>query len=80
MTERVSLSSESNCTAIIPAFDRADVIAVLLFFGGVLALSGAPRQLSQRESLGRSGQVFLQFCENCIADTGVIWEYHENKE
>ena len=39
MTERASPSSESNCTAIIPAFVRADVIAVLLFFGSVLALS-----------------------------------------
>jgi hypothetical protein len=52
----------------------------LLFFGSVLALSGAPRQLSQGESLWRSGQIFLQFCETCIADTGEIWEYHENKE
>ena len=39
MTERASPSSESNCTAIISAFVRADVIAVLLFFGSVLALS-----------------------------------------
>ena len=39
MTERVSPSSESSCTAIISAFVRADVIAVLLFFGSVLALS-----------------------------------------
>ena len=40
MTERASPSSESICTAIISAFVRADVIAVLLFFGSVLALSG----------------------------------------
>ena len=40
MTERASPSSESNCTAIISAFVRADVIAVLLFFfDSVLALS-----------------------------------------
>ena len=39
MTERASPSSESKSTAIISAFVRADVIAVLLFFGSVLAFS-----------------------------------------
>ena len=40
MTERVSPSSESNCTAIISAFVRADVIAVLFVLGNIPALSG----------------------------------------
>ena len=35
------------------ALSQSDTIAVQELFGSVLALSGAPRQLSQRESLRR---------------------------
>ncbi len=35
------------------ALRQSDTIAVQELFGSVLALSGAPRQLSQRESLRR---------------------------
>ena len=39
------------------ALCQSDTIAVQELFGSVLALSGAPRQLSQRESLWQAGQL-----------------------
>ena len=50
-TERASPSPESRCAAISRPFVRAMLSLRLRFTGSVLALSGAPRQLSQRESL-----------------------------
>ena len=37
---------------------QSDTIAVQELFGSILALSGAPRQLSQRESLWQAGPLF----------------------
>ena len=51
MTERASPSPESRHAAISCLFGRAMLSLRLLFSVSVLALSGAPRQLSQRESL-----------------------------
>jgi len=50
MTERASPSPESRYAAISCLFGRAMLSLRLFLFVGVLALSGAPRQLSQRES------------------------------
>ena len=55
-TERASPSPESRRTAISCLFGRAMLSLRLLFSVSILALSGAPRQLSQRESLGQRGQ------------------------
>ena len=55
-TERASPSPESRHAAISRFFGRAMLSLRLFLFVGVLALSGAPRQLSQRESLGQRGQ------------------------
>ena len=55
-TERASPSPESRHAAINCLFDRAMLSLCLFFSVSVLALSGAPRQLSQRESLGQRGQ------------------------
>ena len=49
-TERASPSPESRHAAISRFFGRAMLSLRLFLFVGVLALSGAPRQLSQRES------------------------------
>ena len=51
MTERASPSPESRHAAISRFFGRAMLSLRLLFSVSILALSGAPRQLSQRESL-----------------------------
>ena len=56
MTERASPFPESCRTAISCLFGRAMLSLRLLFSVSILALSGAPRQLSQRESLGQRGQ------------------------
>ena len=56
MTERASPSPESRHAAISCLFGRAMLSLRLLFSVSILALSGAPRQLSQRESLGQRGQ------------------------
>ena len=56
MTERASPSPESRHAAISCLFGRAMLSLCLLFSVSVLALSGAPRQLSQRESLWQRGQ------------------------
>ena len=56
MTERASSSPESRHAAISWPFGRAMLSLRLLFSVSVLALSGAPRQLSQGESLGQRGQ------------------------
>ena len=53
VTERASQLRQSRCEAIGRLFCQSDTIAVFLFCLSVLALSGAPRQLSQRESLRR---------------------------
>ena len=58
MTERASPFPESCRTAISCLFGRAMLSLRLLFSVSILALSGAPRQLSQRESLGQRGQAF----------------------
>ena len=50
MTERASPSPESRRTAISRFFGGAMLSLRLLFSVSILALSGAPRQLSQRES------------------------------
>ena len=50
MTERASPSPESRHAAISCLFGRAMLSLRLLFSVSILALSGAPRQLSQRES------------------------------
>ena len=56
MTERASPFPESCHAAISCLFGRAMLSLRLFLFVGVLALSGAPRQLSQRESLWQRGQ------------------------
>ena len=56
MTERASPSPESRHAAISRFFDSAMLSLRLFLFVSVLALSGAPRQLSQRESLWQRGQ------------------------
>ena len=53
VTERASQLRQSRYEAIGRLFCQSDTIAVQELFGSVLALSGAPRQLSQRESLRR---------------------------
>ena len=50
VTERASSVRQSRRTAIGSSFVRAKLSQRLQFFGSVLALSGASRQLSQRES------------------------------
>ena len=50
MSVRTSSVRQSRCTAIGNPFVRAKLSRRLQFFGSVLALSGASRQLSQRES------------------------------
>ena len=50
VTERASSVRKSRRTAIGSPFVRAKLSRRLRFFGSVLALSGASRQLSQRES------------------------------
>jgi len=56
VTERASSSPKSIHTAIRTGFCQSDAIAVFLFFCSILALSGASRQLSQRESPWRRGK------------------------
>ena len=53
VTERASQLRQSRRTAMRRLFCQSDTIAVFLFCLSILALSGAPRQLSQRESLRR---------------------------
>ena len=55
MTERASPSPESRRTVISCLFGRAMLSLCLFLFVSVLALSGAPRQLSQRESHWQAG-------------------------
>ena len=55
MTERASPSPESRHAAISWLFGRAMLSLRLFLFVSVLALSGAPRQLSQRESHWQAG-------------------------
>ena len=55
MTERASPSPESRHAAISCLFGRAMLSLRLFFSVSVLALSGAPRQLSQRESHWQAG-------------------------
>ena len=55
MTERASPSPESRYAAISRFFGRAMLSLRLLFSVSILALSGAPRQLSQRESHWQAG-------------------------
>ena len=55
VTERASSSPKSIHTAIRTGFCQSDAIAVFLFFCSILALSGASRQLSQRESHWQTG-------------------------
>ena len=50
VTERANSVRQSRRTAIGSPFVRAKLSQRLQFFGSVLALSGASRQLSQRES------------------------------
>ena len=55
MTERASPSPESRHAAISCLFGRAMLSLRLFLFVSILALSGAPRQLSQRESHWQAG-------------------------
>ena len=55
MTERASPFPESRHAAISCLFGRAMLSLRLFLFVSVLALSGAPRQLSQRESHWQAG-------------------------
>ena len=57
VTERASQLRQSRYEAIGRLFCQSDTIAVQELFGSVLALSGAPRQLSQRESHWHVGQL-----------------------
>ena len=72
VTERASQLRQSRYEAIGRLFCQSDTIAVQELFGSVLALSGAPRQLSQRESHWQAVQVFagrakFYFIGNCSA-------------
>ena len=57
MTERASPARKSRCAAMGRLFVRAILSSRSRFFVSILALSGAPRQLSQRESPWHIGQV-----------------------
>ena len=57
MTERASPARKSRCAAMGRLFVRAMLSLCLCFPASGLALSGASRQLSQRESLWHVGQV-----------------------
>ena len=69
MTERASSSLESRRTAISCLFVRAMPSPCLRFPVSALALSGASRQLSQRESRRRSGCISLSLSVN-------LWKMH----
>ena len=69
MTERASSSPESRRTAISCLFVRAMPSPCLRFPVRALALSGASRQLSQRESRRRSGCISLSLSVN-------LWKMH----
>ena len=69
MTERASSSPESRRTAISCLFVRAMPSPCLRFPVSALALSGASRQLSQRESRRRSGCISLSLSVN-------LWKMH----
>ena len=69
MTERASSSPESRRTAISCLFVRAMPSPCLRFPVSALALSGASRQLSQRESRRRSGCISLSISVN-------LWKMH----
>ena len=57
MTERASPARKSRCAAMGRLFVRAMLSLCLCFPASGLTLSGASRQLSQRESLWQAGQV-----------------------
>ena len=67
--ERASSSPESRRTAISCLFVRAMPSPCLRFPVSALALSGASRQLSQRESRRRSGCISLSLSVN-------LWKMH----
>ena len=69
MTERASSSPESRRTAISCLFVRAMPSQCLRFPVSALALSGASRQLSQRESRRRRGCISLSLSVN-------LWKMH----
>ena len=69
MTERASSSPESRRTAISCPFVRAMPSPCLRFPVSALALSGASRQFSQRESRRRSGCISLSLSVN-------LWKMH----
>ena len=69
MTGRASSSPESRRTAISCLFVRAMPSPCLRFPVSALALSGASRQLSQRESRRRSGCISLSLSVN-------LWKMH----
>ena len=69
MTERASSSPESRRTAISCLFVRAMPSPCLRFPVSALVLSGASRQLSQRESRRRSGCISLSLSVN-------LWKMH----
>ena len=90
MTERASPSPESRHAAISWLFGRAMLSLRLLFFVSILALSGAPRQLSQGESqdlsellhsrtknsISRKFACLLpQKCYNCINRTSIFFQH-----
>ena len=68
MTERASRLSESLCAARSSAFVRARLSLCLHALVSTLALSGASRQLSQGESLGKqkAGRTGGQVCVSRI--------------
>ena len=68
MTERASRLSESLCVARSSAFVRARLSLCLHALVSTLALSGASRQLSQGESLGKqkAGRTGGQVCVSRI--------------
>ena len=69
MTERASSSPESRRTEISCFFVRAMPSPCLRFPVSALALSGASRQLSQRESRRRRGCISLSLSVN-------LWKMH----
>ena len=90
MTERASPSPESHHAAISWLFGRAMLSLRLLFFVSILALSGAPRQLSQGESQDlsellhsrtkssisrRFACLLPQKCYNCINRTSIFFQH-----
>ena len=54
------------------ALCQSDTIAVQELLGSILALSGAPRQLSQRESLWRVGRVHAGRAKRDVLETVVL--------